>query len=175
MMLSFLLAGLALSWNTTAAAGSTDVDYLRDVKPLLAKRCVACHGALKQKSGLRLDTAARAIAGAKRGRRSCPGNLEESLLIEAVTGTDGWRMPPEGEGAPLSSEEIGLLRAWIEAGAKAPPEVDPPDPRKHWAFRPPQRPEVPKVRGSAWVRQPDRRLPRRRPRGAWAAPEPAGR
>ena len=128
----------------------------------LSKRCYACHGALKQKSGLRLDTAALMRKGGDGGPAIVPGKSEESLIIEAVTGREGWRMPPEGEGTPLSPEEIATVRAWIDQGATAPADERPqPDPRKHWSFRPPVRPPVPAVSGASrrLGPQPDRRLP----------------
>jgi hypothetical protein len=128
------------------------VDYLRDVKPILSRRCYACHGALQRKSGLRLDTATAIRRGGDTGPAIVAGQAAESLLIEAVTGADGWRMPPEGE--PLSDPEILRLRSWIDQGAKAPPEPEPADPRAHWAFRPPVRPAIPAVRDAAWTRNP---------------------
>src|SRR4051812_40507574 len=115
--LGALLALLCLSSPVDAQEGVT---YERDVKPILTRRCVACHGALKKKSGLRLDTAARIRAGGDSGPAIVAGQASESLLIEAVTEGEDWRMPPEGEGEPLSAEEIGRLKAWIDAGAHAP-------------------------------------------------------
>ena len=135
-------------------AQETGVEYFRDVKPLIGRRCVACHGALKQKGGLRLDTAARMRTGGDGGPAVVAGKSPESLLIEAVTGIDDWRMPPEGEGESLSADEIARLKAWIDAGAQAPDESEPDDPRRHWAFQPPVRPEVPSVKDAAWVRNP---------------------
>ena len=75
------------------------MDYVRDVKPLLSRRCYACHGALKQKAGLRLDTAARMRKGGDGGPAVVAGKSAESLLIEAVTGGEDWRMPPAGRGS----------------------------------------------------------------------------
>src|SRR5690349_4394755 len=94
--------------------------YTRDVKPILIRRCSACHGGLKQKSGLRLDTAAGALKGGKGGPAVIPGESAESPLIEVVTSSEGLRMPPEGEGEPVPAAEVAVLRAWIEAGAPAP-------------------------------------------------------
>ena len=74
------------------------------IKPVLSKRCYACHGALKQKAGLRLDTAALMKKGGDSGPAIEPGSSDDSLIIDAVTGSDGWRMPPESEGSPLSAE-----------------------------------------------------------------------
>jgi hypothetical protein len=158
---------LTTSWKRHVAAaivalvglpGALDagepVSYERHVKPILSRKCVACHGALKAKSGLRLDTAARLRAGGDRGPAIESGKSSDSLLIEAVTGSDDLRMPPAGDGEPLSGEQISQLTAWIDAGAIAPDETDPPDPRKHWAFLPPVRPEVPRVNNAGWVYNP---------------------
>jgi hypothetical protein len=64
------------------------VDYVRDVKPLLARRCYACHGALKQKAHLPVDTAAALRKGGEGGPAIKPGKAGESELIERVTAVD---------------------------------------------------------------------------------------
>ena len=120
-----------------------DVDYVRDVRPILQAKCAACHGAIRQKSGLRLDAAQLALKGAKRGPVIVPGKADESPLIEAVIGKDRPRMPPEGEGEHLSAKDIATLRTWIDQGAKAPDEPVPADPKSHWAYQPIRKPEVP--------------------------------
>ena len=147
------------------ASPGAGVDYLRDVKPVLSKRCYVCHGALKQNAGLRLDTAASIRKGGDGGPAVEPGKSDESLLVEAISGREGWKMPPEGEGTALSTEEIKAVETWIEQGAVAPADERPmADPRKHWSFRPPVRP----ARAAAFRRagrlgpQPGRRVPRRR-------------
>ena len=130
---------------TGSAQADDGVDYLKQIKPVFQARCYACHGALKQKGGLRLDTAALAIRGGKQPAIS-PGNLDASPLIDRVTTdkNDAERMPPEGE--PLKPSEIELLKTWITQGAKAPADEKPErDPREHWAFQPPVRPTVPSV------------------------------
>ena len=135
--------------------GAEPVDYVRDVRPILRQRCYSCHGALKQKSALRLDTAASIRKGGKRGPAIAVGRSAESVLVTAVTGRDGWRMPPEEEGAPLSEREIAILKQWIDQGAKAPQSEEPEqDSREHWAFRPPVRRAIPKVPNTDWVRNP---------------------
>src|SRR5438067_757406 len=79
------------------------VDYMRDVKPLLARHCYACHGAEKQRSGLRLDTAKAAIQGGNSGAVVVKGKSGDSRLIHAVLGTnDVTLMPPK---APRLSEK----------------------------------------------------------------------
>src|SRR5579871_1945840 len=133
---------LLLTWAPPLVAAEP-VDYLRDIKPVLRERCYACHGALKQKSKLRLDTAALARTGGRRGPAVVPGKATDSLLIERVTDPDETsRMPPEGK--PLTEQQIALLRAWIDLGAPAPADEQPEtDPRQHWAFQRPVRPRLP--------------------------------
>ena len=135
------------------------VDYSRDIKPVLSKRCFACHGALKQKAKLRLDTAAFMKQGGESGPAIEPGSSDDSLIIDAVTGSDGWRMPPESEGTPLSTEDVAQLKSWIDQGAKSPADEQPQaDPRRHWSFQPIAHPEVPATArlgvGANWVRNP---------------------
>jgi mono/diheme cytochrome c family protein len=138
------------------AAAAGRVDYLRDVKPLLARRCVGCHGPQKQRSGLRLDTAAAVRKGGNSGPAVVPGDPAHSRLLQAVKGADGvTAMPPKGP--PLSSGEIALLSAWVDAGASAPAgevaETRAPG-AGHWAFRPLARPVPPAVKDTGWVRNP---------------------
>src|SRR4051794_27369429 len=102
------------------APASERVDYTRQVKPILKGRCYACHGSLKRKAGLRLDTGAAIRRGGDGGSAIEPGRSDESLLIARVTADDpGRRMPPEG--APLTGEQVQALRAWVDQG----PEVRP--------------------------------------------------
>ena len=116
-----------------AHAESADV-YLETIKPLLAERCYACHGALKQKAKLRVDTAQQ-IRDA--------GILEDGELLARLTSDDlDERMPPEGE--PLHDGEIEEIRSWLAAGAQGPEnELPEDDPSHHWSFKAIERPEVP--------------------------------
>jgi hypothetical protein len=150
---SFLLAACLLALPAPLRAGDP-IDYVRDVKPLLKARCYSCHGALKQKAQLRLDTAALLLKGGKHGPAARPGDAAASRIVERVSATDETeRMPPEG--APLTEKQVALLREWIDQGAKAPPDERPEeDPRAHWAFQRPRRPAVPSVQNAAWVRNP---------------------
>ncbi|WP_029247508.1 DUF1553 domain-containing protein [Schlesneria paludicola] len=133
--------------------GADQIDYVRDIKPILSRRCHSCHGALKQENELRLDTAALTIKGGGSGAAILPGKPTESLLIQAVKGLNGVsKMPPEGE--PLTAHEITLLERWIETGAIAPPDEVPSDPAKHWSYQTPRRPEVPVVNDSVWSANP---------------------
>ena len=140
----------ALFLSVVTLSADERVDYATQIKPLLATKCFACHGALKQESGLRMDAALLIRKGGDSGVVVVAGKANESLLIEKVLATDiDQRMPPEGEGEALTAEQVVLLKQWIDQGAVAPDESIPPDPRKHWAYQPPKRPDVPKPKSSA--------------------------
>jgi hypothetical protein len=175
-----VLTALVLpGWVTAEEPDPRAVDYARDIKPVLSKHCYACHGALQHKAGLRLDTAALMRKGGDSGPAVLPGQSRESLIVDAVTGRDGWRMPPEGVGLPLSASEIAKLEAWIEQGAKSPAgEAAQPDPRGHWAFQAPRRPEVPSAGmlgpEAHWARNPIDALLAEEHRKHGLTPRPAG-
>ena len=97
-------------------AATTKVDYEKDVKPILAQNCYSCHGDAVQQSGLRLDLRQNALRGGDYGPVIVPGKSAESKLIKRVVDGDGaMQMPPSG---PLSAEDIGILRAWIDQGVE---------------------------------------------------------
>ena len=135
-MTVLLLAGLACFGGRGALANDEPtIDYARDIRPILARRCYSCHGVLKQEGGLRLDNGASIVQGGKSGPAVEAGSGAGGLLVKRVTAVDETRMPPEGE--PLSAEQIEKLRKWIELGAISPSEPLPLDPREHWSFKPP--------------------------------------
>ncbi len=150
-----IIAVLWLLGATSTLFAADDVDYERQVKPIFAKKCYACHGILQQKSGLRLDTAALIRKGGTSGDGLVPNKPEESRLIDVLTGKDGIQMPPEGEGTPLSAEELDLVKRWILQGAKGPVDEQPQiDPRDYWSYKVPQRPAVPVIKNPAWIQNP---------------------
>ncbi len=135
-----LVLGLVASG---VAAEAPTVDYERQIKPILREKCFACHGALKQESSLRVDTVASMREGGDLGAAIVPGDPEASLLFQRVRSDEaGDRMPLEG--VYLSDEQLKMLETWIAEGAVGPENEQPdPDPRDHWSFRSPQRPQVP--------------------------------
>ncbi|MEO2036822.1 MAG: PSD1 and planctomycete cytochrome C domain-containing protein [Planctomycetaceae bacterium] len=140
---------------TAGVSGDTPVDYERQIKPILAKHCFACHGALRQQSGLRLDAVQLIRLGGDRGPAIEPGRTAESVLIEAVLGSgDVEQMPPEEQGSPLSEQEITLLKSWITQGAHGADEPIPADPRSHWAYQRPVRPRAPVIGEAHWQQNP---------------------
>ena len=150
MLAPLLLAALP----PLAAQSAPGVDFDRDVGPLLAARCTACHGPEKQRNDLRLDRRAAAERGGASGRPAVvPGDPGASRLIAVVSGGDPeLRMPPEGE--PLTADEVDLLRRWIAEGADwgSTPEEEPA--QLPWALRPLARPRPPSA--AAWLHPIDR-------------------
>jgi mono/diheme cytochrome c family protein len=147
------LPSLAVFFSAALPVGAEDaVDYLRQVKPIFAQRCYACHGALKQKAGLRLDTGESIRRGSKDNPIVLPDAVVHSPLLERIKSTDKEeRMPNEGE--PLKPEQIRIIEAWIRQGAHSPANEKPePDPREHWAFQPVKRPPLPQPRTFASAR-----------------------
>lgn len=137
------------------SVGSSNADdlYTHKIKPLFATRCIACHGALQQKAGLRVDTAVQIIESGV----VVPGKSGESVLLNHLRGDPDYsRMPPASEGEVFSAAQIDLVKRWIDAGAPTPKdETADPDPREHWAFRSPVRPNVPTPKtGTVVVRNP---------------------
>ncbi len=119
------------------SSGVWAVDYEKEIKPLLKERCYACHGALKQKAGLRLDTATAMRKGGDGGDILAK---DHSMLLDRVTTTDkDDRMPPEGEGSLLTAVQVAKLQEWVATGALAPAQEKPEDdPRAHWAYQRPK-------------------------------------
>jgi len=101
-------------------ADKKDVTFAADIKPIFDKSCVECHGPKKQKAGLRLDTRELTLKGEKSGPVLIIGDSANSELVKLVAriGDEEHWMPPVGKGKPLTKEQVGLLRAWIDQGAK---------------------------------------------------------
>ncbi len=99
-----------------ATAQALAVDFDQDIRPLLQQHCVECHGEKKQKGELRLDAKIFAFKGGHDGLAIVAGDTAKSLLFQRIhTTADDERMPPKGE--PLSSAQVALIQAWIQAGA----------------------------------------------------------
>jgi hypothetical protein len=143
---SCLLVGAA------AAAGaepSRKVDFNFQVRAILSDKCFKCHGPdpRNRKAGLRLDTREGAFGTTPSGVTPIvPGDLEASELYQRITAADeAERMPPKSLGRTLSSQEIELLKVWIEQGAEW---------KAHWSFLSPLTPASPSVQSRSWARNP---------------------
>jgi len=136
-----------LVWCHPAIAAPKDLDFNRDIRPLLSDHCYACHGPdeNKRKAGLRLDRREDAFKTLKSGNRAIvPGDLKRSTLVQRLTSRDPDElMPPPEEGKPLSAGQVQSLIRWVKEGARW---------KNHWSFIPPERPVLPKVRERDWPR-----------------------
>ncbi|QIF04362.1 DUF1553 domain-containing protein [Roseimicrobium sp. ORNL1] len=136
-MRKLLLGFTVLSSAVSACAGDgTPVSYNFEVKPILAEHCLKCHGqdVKQRKADLRLDDRDNVLAA----KSIVPGKPDESELFKRlITHDTDEIMPPPKEQRPLTPEQIGTIRRWIEQGAPY---------EKHWAFIPPQKPAVPELR-----------------------------
>lgn len=142
-ILSFALAGI------TPAA---EVDFNRDIRPILSDNCFNCHGPDDQslKAGLRLDLREAAIADLGGYAAIVPGESSASEIIARILSEDPDEvMPPPKTKKHLTGEQIATLRAWIDRGA----EYD-----EHWAFLPIAKVEPPALEGSRWARNPIDRM-----------------
>lgn len=135
---AFLFASVAV----LPPAGA--VDFVKDIQPIFEQRCYSCHGGSKQEAAFRLDHKPSALKGGDFGLAIKPGHSGDSVLVHALEGRNPkLRMPRKGD--PLSPEEIGKIKAWIDAGAEWPDSasvsletrVD------HWAFKAPVKAPLP--------------------------------
>jgi len=106
------------------ASTKTGVTYATDIKPIFDASCVKCHSGDKPKAKLKLDSLENALKGSKDGKVVIPGNSAKSPLVLNVAHLaadhDSWMPPPHNKAniGPLTPEQIGLIRAWIDQGAK---------------------------------------------------------
>jgi hypothetical protein len=138
-----LIALLGSFAGVTLAAEPERVRFNRDVLPILADNCFACHGfdSARREAGLRLDQRAGATAELPSGAKAIvPGRPEQSELWARIhSDDDSQRMPPAETGLRLNATQRDTLRRWIEQGAEY---------EAHWAFIPPQLVEAPAVSGA---------------------------
>jgi len=136
-MKSHIALTLAATLAISLIASAVDIDasklpppstkqgltFEKDVKPLFDKSCVECHGAEKPKGKLRLDTLAGTLKGSVDGKVLEPGNSAKSFLVANIAflgDEDDWMPPPKDakKYPKFTPEEVGIVRAWIDQGAK---------------------------------------------------------
>lgn len=137
------LAACGLAFCGTTQAQETAPRFNRDIRRILSEKCFQCHGPDRatRQANLRLDRRDEALAR----QAFVPGQAQESELVRRISSSGDDHMPPRRSGRELTSREVDLLRAWIEAGAEYEP---------HWAFVPAQTPQPPAVGNAGWVRNP---------------------
>lgn len=125
-------------------ANAAEVQFNRDIRPILSENCFQCHGpdAQHREADLRLDQRESAIGKREHGAAIAPGNIAASELVKRIITTDDdLKMPPAKSGRQLTSEQIALLQKWIEQGAKY---------EEHWSLIPPQQVARPEVKDRTW-------------------------
>lgn len=146
---SELFASCLTGWHSLAAVVlglipatllASDVEYTKDVRPILARHCFRCHSSAEIQGELRVDSAQHLLQGGASGPAIEPGKSGASnLLLRVLSADEAERMPAEGD--RLSEQEIAVLKAWIDAGAPSKEN----DRQSHWAFIPPLRPAAPSL------------------------------
>lgn len=132
----------------TAAKSTVKVGFNKDIRPILAENCFACHGPdpASRKAGLRLDTEAGFIENRGEGPTIVKGQPDKSPLFQRiVTKNPDDLMPPPDSHKQLKLEEIALIKRWIEEGAPWQP---------HWSFLKPERTALPVVKNKKWAKNP---------------------
>ena len=141
-----------LVWLPHLAGGETqpppEVEFNRQVRPILSAKCFRCHGPdrAKRRTDLRLDLRDAALAPGTERPALVPGQPQESEVYRRITASkERERMPPVRSGLKLTAQEIDILRRWIEQGAPYQP---------HWSLLAPRSPPLPQVRPSGWPKNP---------------------
>ncbi|NOT61735.1 MAG: c-type cytochrome, partial [Acidobacteria bacterium] len=175
LKLSLLLCGFAvgvgsMSWLTAASAqADAQAEFFeKQIRPLFATQCAACHNPKAQVAQLDLTTAEGFAKGGESGTLVNKDNPEESRLLKVISYHETLKMPPKGK---LKDEEIAAITTWVKVGAywpgaKAPvveaaanakPSTTRPfteAEKAFWSFQPLARPAVPAVKNKAWVKSP---------------------
>jgi mono/diheme cytochrome c family protein len=133
LLVAAFAATSAIAAELPPASTKTGLTYEKDIRPIFETSCFQCHGPKRAKEDLRLDTLAFALKGGEHGKVIIPGDSAKSSLVAAIARIDpDTAMPPPRKGKsngggpagapppapPLTPEQVGLVRAWIDQGAK---------------------------------------------------------
>ncbi|HJN08099.1 MAG TPA: DUF1549 domain-containing protein [Pirellulaceae bacterium] len=143
-LLTILIAVVLAAENHSAIAG--DVEFDRDIRPILADACFKCHGPdeAQREAELRLDTEQGVFSERDGDAPIVRGKRESSQLWRRITSDDPeTRMPPADSRRKLTKQQVELLRSWIQQGAPW---------QQHWSFVAPRLQPLPRVANPAWQR-----------------------
>ncbi|WP_437207264.1 DUF1553 domain-containing protein [Planctomicrobium sp. SH664] len=138
---------LLLALTKGTAAAERELDFSREIKPILSNACFQCHGPDAEDrqggtNGLRLDEREAALEDLGGYAAIRPGDPDASEIVRRMTSSDAdLRMPPASSGKKVTPQETELIRKWIQQGAKY---------AGHWSYQPPVRPELPPVQNTEW-------------------------
>jgi len=162
-----VLLCVVLLQSSAVVSRAGDVQFNRDVRPILSAHCFKCHGPddAAREADLRFDQRDVAIGPAASGAVAIvPGKPDESELLKRITSADhDTLMPPPAANKPLTEAQKQTLRDWIAAGAAY---------ESHWSFTPPVEPMLPAVKQTAWPRSPLDQFVLARQEAAGLAPSP---
>ncbi|MFP6615620.1 MAG: c-type cytochrome domain-containing protein [Candidatus Hydrogenedentota bacterium] len=140
---AIIVCGISIAYPSARA--DDKVDFNRDVRPIISEKCYACHGpdSAAREKDLRFDIREGLFGKSEFGQPLIvPGDPEESEIYYRITAEDpDERMPSADSNLSLTKEEIDVIKRWIEEGAPW---------QGHWAFVPPERPELPAISEPAW-------------------------
>jgi hypothetical protein len=139
--------GIGICFFSLAVANG-EVDFDRDIRPILSDNCFQCHGpdSAQREADLRLDTRSGLFGSLDDYKVVAPGDLEKSELYYRISHDDPEeRMPPEEADRHLNEGEIALIKSWISEDAQW---------TQHWSLVPPERPVEPSVSNPDWVKNP---------------------
>ena len=143
--LALICSVLSLTLSTKQSLEAKEINFSKDILPLLSNNCFECHGPdqAKRKAGLRLDKAEGAKAKLESGSIGLvPGNISESEIYHRIMSNDPEEvMPPADSGKKLTDEEMGRIKDWIKSGGEW---------GKHWSFEKPVKSIVPDITNNEW-------------------------
>ncbi len=139
--------------------------FEKEVRPVLAKQCFACHGPNAKQSGLRVDSLEALLKGGSRGAALVPGDPGRSLLVQSVRHQNKLEMPP---GETLPARQVDALEKWVKMGAPWPGSGKPAPAKSAaqtwdaifkersdwWSLKPVRKPAVPAVKNVKWSADP---------------------
>ncbi len=146
---SFVSMSLSLAVTTPAHGADEQVNYNRDIRPILSNTCYKCHGPdeKERQAGLRLDTEEGSRLKLESGEAGIvPKQSDKSAVYQRIVTTDAdLKMPPADSGKTLKPNEVELIKKWIDQGGSY---------AKHWSFLPPERAPLPEVAHREAVKNP---------------------
>ncbi len=158
VLLLTLLSGTSLRATEPTSPQALEF-FEKEVRPLLAERCLTCHGEEKAKGGLKLISRAAVLEGGDHGPAATPGKPETSLLLKAVRHDGKLKMPPKEK---LKDREVAILTRWVQLGLPWPEKSNAlragkpfqitEEQRQFWAFQPVRPVQPPPVRDAGWCR-----------------------
>ena len=137
-----------------ALPAEEQIDFVRDIQPILSTHCYECHADTEVEGGIRWDQKSALLGGDSGEVTVVPGKPGEGTLLAYVRGEGDERMPPEGAGEPLSDAQIVLLKQWIAQGAPWPDDAQAKQEITHWSLISPEKKPLPGIKDKAWAKNP---------------------